>query len=151
MDLRIQQLEAEVEYWQCLAETDTLTSLPNRRQLERRAQDGWFILCDLKGFKLAQDTHPDGHQYGDEILKEFAEFLEGSCRTKRGRAEDRIAARLGGDEFVVWCPTRHGARRIKMVVRSWTSQDGRVTACAGMGATLDAADAAMYMSKTNEQ
>ena len=146
---RITLLEAQKEHWQQVAETDQLTDLPNRRALERRthARDGWFILCDLAGFKHAQDTHPDGHAYGDRILKEFADFLEGSCRTNRGRSADRVAARLGGDEFVVWCPSRHGARRIKRLVRRWVSKDGRVAARAGMGKTIECADAAMYISR----
>lgn len=146
---RIELLEAEKEYWQGLAERDALTDLPNRLGLERRthARDGWFVLADLNGFKKAQDAHPDGHAYGDRILQEFADWLESNCRTKSGRSEDRVASRLGGDEFVVWCPTRAAARRIKQSIRSWVSEDGRVTSSAGLGKTLDAADAAMYVSK----
>tara|TARA_R110002167_G_C12707228_1_gene655101 strand:- start:12583 stop:13092 length:510 start_codon:yes stop_codon:yes gene_type:complete len=146
---RIALLEARAEHWQHVAETDSLTELPNRRQLERRtdARDGWFVMCDLAGFKNAQDTHPDGHSYGDRILQEFADFLEGSTRTGRGRSEDRVAARTGGDEFIVWCPSRHGARRIKQLVRAWVSGDGRVAARAGMGKDIASADAAMYISR----
>lgn len=149
---RIQILEATAAHWQEQAETDQLTELPNRRQLERRtdARDGWFVMCDLAGFKNAQDTHPEGHQYGDRILQEFADFLEASTRTGRGRSQDRVAARLGGDEFVVWCPSRHGARRIKQIVRQWQSADGRVAARSGLGKTICAADAAMYLSRDPE-
>jgi GGDEF domain-containing protein len=146
---RIILLEAERDRFQRLAETDQLTQLPNRRALERRthARDGWFVMADLNGFKKAQDAHPDGHQYGDRILQEFAEFLDSSCRTGRGRCDDRVSSRLGGDEFVVWCPTNHGARRIKRLIRSWVSRDGQVRAAAGMGKDLESADGAMYMSK----
>ena len=147
---RIALLEAEVDRWQELAETDKLTGLANRLQLDRRTADrvqGWYVVCDLDGFKAAQDAHPDGHQYGDGILREFADFLEGSTRTNRGKSNDRVAARTGGDEFVVWCPSRHGARRIKLMVRQWLSSDHRVGASAGMGSTLEAADAAMYLHK----
>lgn len=146
---RIEIIEADRDRWQELAETDKLTELPNRLALERRthAREGWFVLCDLNGFKTAQDAHPEGHLYGDRILQEFADFLESSCRTGRGRSDDRVASRLGGDEFVIWCPTRHGARRIKKCVRRWRSSDGKIGCAAGMGKSLDAADAAMYMNK----
>lgn len=144
---RISVLEADRDRWQQLAETDKLTGLCNRLALERRthARDGWFILADLNGFKAAQDAHIDGHAYGDRILRQFADYLESICRTNRGRSDDRVSSRLGGDEFVVWCPSRHGARRIKALVRAW-KQDN-VTASAGMGKTIAAADAAMYLSK----
>lgn len=143
---RIEVLEEALEEARNVAETDQLTGLPNRRALERRthARDGWFILADLNGFKRAQDAHPEGHAYGDRVLIEFAEFLDVSCRS---RFEDRVSSRLGGDEFVIWCPTRHGARMIKRRVRKWRSRDGRVGAAAGLGKTLEAADAAMYLNK----
>jgi len=144
---RIAILEEERDHWERLATTDPLTGLGNRLALERRAgaRDGWYVLCDLNGFKAAQDAHPDGHAYGDHVLREFADFLEGSTRTGRGRAADRVAARLGGDEFVIWCPTRHGARRIKERVRAWSHDS--ITCSAGLGKNLEAADAAMYLSK----
>jgi len=145
----MQALEAQRDRWQELATTDRLTGMANRFGLELRAnaRDGWFVVCDLNGFKRAQDEHPEGHNYGDRVLREFADFLEGSCRTNRGRAADRVAARVGGDEFVVWCPTRHGARRIKLRVRAWRSQDHRVSASAGLGKDMATADATMYQYK----
>lgn len=150
---RIELLEADRDRWQELAETDALTGLPNRRALERRthARDGWFVLCDLNGFKAAQDAHLDGHAYGDDILREFGDFLDSSTRDGRGRAADRVSARVGGDEFVVWCATRHGARRIKERVRTWRSKDGKVGCAAGFGKTIEAADAAMYLSKHSHE
>ena len=147
---RIELLEADRDRWQQLAETDQLTGMANRHALERRTEgrvEGWYVVCDLDGFKSAQDAHPDGHAYGDRILREFADFLERSTRTNRGKSNDRVAARTGGDEFVVWCPSRHGARRIKLMVREWRSTDHQVGASAGLGSSLEAADAAMYLSK----
>lgn len=146
---RIEMLEAERDRWQDLAETDKLTGMPNRRALERRtdAREGWFVFCDLNGFKQAQDASPLGHDYGDAMLVEFGDYLDSITRTGRGRAADRVSARIGGDEFVVWCPTRHGARRIKHRVREWRSRDGRVGCAAGLGKDIDAADAAMYLNK----
>lgn len=146
---RIAMLEADRDGWQEMAETDKLTGLPNRRALESRthAREGWFVFCDLNGFKKAQDAADEGHDYGDAVLQAFGDFLDSITRTGRGRAADRVSARIGGDEFVVWCPTRHGARRIKRLARLWHSCDGKVGCAAGLGKTIEAADAAMYINK----
>lgn len=61
----------------------------------------WFhvlALCDLDFFKQANDTY--GHQFGDRVLKHFAERLQESVR-----GED-VVARVGGDEFLLCmeCP-----------------------------------------------
>jgi diguanylate cyclase (GGDEF)-like protein/PAS domain S-box-containing protein len=90
-----------------LAFYDTLTDLPNRRQLlnglnralaasVRSGRDGAILFIDLDNFKTLNDTL--GHDVGDLLLQQVAERLI-SCL----RANDTIAhlARLGGDEFVV--------------------------------------------------
>lgn len=136
---RIQTLERAAYH-------DALTGLPNRRALND-CLGGWYVMADLNGFKRAQDAHPRGHAYGDDILIEFAEFLLGEIRSGHGRQEDRIAVRMGGDEFVVWCPNRPGALRIRNVIRTWVSSCGAVTAGAGMGRDLASADAALYINK----
>lgn len=140
---------AEIETLRSLAFKDRLTGLGNRALLESRtsARGGFFVLCDLDGFKAAQDAHPEGHGYGDRILREFADFLVAVIRTNRGRSEDRVAIRLGGDEFVVWCPTRHAARRIKKLVRMWRSSDDAVSASAGLGRDMAHADANLFRNK----
>lgn len=142
---RIEQLEAENERLLALATTDELTQLPNRRALED-VGEGWFVMCDLAGFKAAQDSHPDGHAYGDRVLQEFADWLRTHIRST-----DRIAARFGGDEFAVYCPTAQGAWEISERVLTWLSDDGRVAARAGMGRTVEAADSAMYQSHHSVQ
>ncbi|MDP1534038.1 MAG: diguanylate cyclase, partial [Rubrivivax sp.] len=87
-----------------LANFDTLTGLPNRRQLiwraeralehARRSQHQFaMLLIDLDRFKIINDTL--GHQAGDQLLVQVAERL-----TKAVRDSD-VVARLGGDEFVV--------------------------------------------------
>lgn len=140
---------AEIETLRSLALKDKLTGLGNRNLLEQRthARGGFFVLCDLDGFKRAQDAHPEGHIYGDRILREFADFLVAIIRTNRARSEDRVAIRLGGDEFCVWCPTRAAARRIKKLVRMWRSHDGAVGASAGMGLDMAHADATLFANK----
>jgi diguanylate cyclase (GGDEF)-like protein len=79
---------------------DALTGLPNRTLLHRRAERalrgdtlGAILLIDLDRFKEVNDTL--GHDYGDELLVEVSERLDGALR--RG---DTLA-RLGGDEFAV--------------------------------------------------
>ena len=88
----------------CLAHTDPLTKLPNRRLLSKYLQKfmagtvrhkfhGAVLLMDLDGFKLINDAH--GHDAGDEVLVEIAKRVRSITRS-----ED-VAARLGGDEFVI--------------------------------------------------
>ncbi|MFV1982352.1 MAG: EAL domain-containing protein [Thiohalomonadales bacterium] len=81
---------------------DSLTSLINRREFEKRLEqvinnstnnDDHHILCylDLDQFKVVNDTC--GHIAGDELLKLIAVTLRGQLR------ESDLVARLGGDEF----------------------------------------------------
>ncbi len=81
---------------------DSLTSLINRREFEKRLEsaintatndDEQHILCylDLDQFKVVNDTC--GHIAGDELLKLIAVTLRGAIR------ESDLIARLGGDEF----------------------------------------------------
>lgn len=91
----------EIEH---LAFYDTLTGLPNRRQLLDRLhravgnaarQPGLcaLLFLDLDNFKTLNDAL--GHDVGDQLLKQVAQRLKGCLR------EGDIVARLGGDEFVV--------------------------------------------------
>ncbi|MBG6213416.1 diguanylate cyclase (GGDEF)-like protein [Cryobacterium sp. CAN_C3] len=82
---------------------DSLTGLPNHRQLEDRGVvfiqsdpdlAGVAVLyIDLDGFKAVNDTF--GHQMGDEVLIGFADRLRHIVRP------GDVLARLGGDEFAV--------------------------------------------------
>ena len=87
-----------------LAFYDSLTGLPNRRQLlERlrqppaaggqRGRSMALLLVDLDHFKIFNDTL--GHQTGDLLLKEVARRVAASVH------EGDTVCRLGGDEFVV--------------------------------------------------
>jgi diguanylate cyclase (GGDEF)-like protein/PAS domain S-box-containing protein len=88
-----------------LAERDPLTSVANRRGLERFAasvpQREGLPLCvayiDLDRFKQINDTY--GHPAGDALLLSIADVLSANMR----RVD--FVGRLGGDEFVVCMPS----------------------------------------------
>jgi len=83
-----------------LANSDTLTGLPNRalfsaelsRLVEREVRHA-LLVFDLDNFKKINDSL--GHQLGDSLLIKLAERL-----TERSRQKDRLY-RLGGDEFAI--------------------------------------------------
>ncbi len=98
-----QQKAAEQEIRQ-LAYFDSLTSLPNRRQLvgrleqarsasRRSGEVGALMMVDLDHFKQLNDTR--GHDAGDKFLIQVAQRLR-----KAVREEDTVV-RLGGDEFII--------------------------------------------------
>jgi diguanylate cyclase (GGDEF)-like protein len=85
-----------------LADTDTLTPLPNRRAFLRRLEavvqyaarhdtPAAVLYIDLDGLKRINDDH--GHHVGDAVLLHLAGLLTHSLR-----ATDMVA-RIGGDEF----------------------------------------------------
>ncbi len=87
-----------------MANTDTVTGLPNRRALDERLQDEWrladqtgapfsVVMMDLDGFKAVNDTF--GHNVGDELLYSLFNFL-----AQRMRTSDFLA-RYGGDELTL--------------------------------------------------
>jgi diguanylate cyclase (GGDEF)-like protein len=94
---RMTQLEA-------LADTDTLTPLPNRRrflreleravaQASRHGTPAAMLYVDLDSLKTINDLH--GHFAGDAALVHVAKLLSGLIRSTD------IAARIGGDEFAL--------------------------------------------------
>ena len=98
----------------CLALTDPLTKLANRRLLlshleklitscARHNSHGAVLLIDLDGFKLINDRH--GHETGDAVLIEIARRLQSMVRS-----ED-VVGRLGGDEFIVLLHSLDGDER----------------------------------------
>jgi len=110
LSLRTEELRVEAEQHaaavkdlSAIAQTDALTSLPNRRGLDAllplavsRATPGAelaLFLIDLDGFKAVNDRL--GHAVGDQLLVEVSRRLVATLR----RAD--VVARLGGDEFVV--------------------------------------------------
>ena len=87
-----------------LAYFDSLTQLPNRRNLHLRLSEilsvmphsdhhGALLFIDLDNFKSINDTR--GHASGDLLLIEVGRRLSNAVRGSD------IVARVGGDEFVV--------------------------------------------------
>ncbi|HYG30371.1 MAG TPA: GGDEF domain-containing protein [Allosphingosinicella sp.] len=89
----------ELEY---LADTDTLTPLPNRRRFmreldrvvshaARHGTPGAVLYIDLNSLKRVNDRH--GHIGGDAALIHVARLLQALIRSTD------VVARIGGDEF----------------------------------------------------
>lgn len=107
---RMKQLEKyklAQEELQLQAHTDPLTHLYNRRfidqYVDKHLLDEWntgkqycVIMADLDRFKVINDSY--GHQFGDEVLKLFAQILRDNVR------KSDVVARFGGEEFLVLLP-----------------------------------------------
>ncbi len=84
-----------------LAQSDTLTGLPNRRRFREAVMslaesDGAFhaiLLIDLDGFTPVNDTL--GQPAGDEALRTIARRLQ------QLGSDEMMCARVGGDEFAI--------------------------------------------------
>ncbi len=169
-----QRLEANVvertRQLQYQADHDSLTHLPNRRQLfshldnalrlaaDRNEQVGLFFL-DLDNFKNINDGL--GHGYGDRVLQAIAERLRATV------GSNGFASRFGGDEFTViysgMSSTEQMAQAGWSLVRAFQQPlqlDGRdllVSISVGAGffpdhagdaeSLLRAADAALFRAK----
>jgi diguanylate cyclase (GGDEF)-like protein/PAS domain S-box-containing protein len=152
---------------------DGLTGLPNRAALVEAGEDLLsqvngsgdalsVVLMDLDRFKEINDTL--GHSYGDRLLTNVAQRLQGLLRT------GDMLARLGGDEFAVLMPglDRHAApaaarRLLDAFVESFTidgldldvqasigvavADHGPPPNERGIDALLREADIAMYTAK----
>lgn len=168
-------LEDSVTELDCLARTDGLTGLSNRRCLGERLDTELaratrqhtslaLIMMDIDFFKRYNDTY--GHIAGDGCLKRVSAAIEAATR----RPGD-MAARYGGEEFSVLLPNTDleggmaVARRICAAVVALqeahkASDFGIVTISAGVYACVPdtgvdasslfaAADRALYTAKTS--
>jgi diguanylate cyclase (GGDEF)-like protein len=83
------------------SKTDFLTGLYNRGAvqdlLNHSNNPGAFVLFDLDGFKLVNDSL--GHGAGDRALQEVAGAMKASVR------QSDTVGRVGGDEFCLWGPS----------------------------------------------
>lgn len=120
-----------------------------------------LIMIDIDFFKSVNDTY--GHAFGDIVLKEFAGLLSRTVR------ETDIVVRSGGEEFVVFLvdTDSYGAltvarkiiKGIELTVLGDAKRKVQITLSLGIAsypevgipdsaALLDAADEAMYQSKS---
>lgn len=101
---QINALKCELERTKRIAKTDELTSIPNRRGFNEKAnelllkakisnQPFSLVSIDIDHFKTINDEF--GHLIGDSVLRYLAKQL-----SKETKGKDLIA-RLGGEEFVV--------------------------------------------------
>ncbi len=119
-----QQLEAANQALQCLATSDSLTQVANRRRFDEYLDQEWrrmareqallsLILCDIDCFKSYNDTY--GHQAGDDCLQQVARAISRHVK----RPAD-LVARYGGEEFAVILPNTNaeGAVHVAEFIRS---------------------------------
>jgi diguanylate cyclase (GGDEF)-like protein len=159
-----------------LAQNDSLTKLPNRRQLGACLEDAIaqagrhghraaVMFIDLDRFKNVNDML--GHGVGDQLLVQAAARLESCARN------DNVVARLGGDEFAVVLPYVGGkeghaadaaliaARIVEALAQPFHLQGQQLFVSASIGIAcypqdgadaeqlLKSADTAMYDAKNN--
>ncbi|NIF25868.1 GGDEF domain-containing protein [Pantoea sp. Tr-811] len=154
---------------EALATLDSLTGLPNRRSFDLLAAQALqaaqrdrtalvALLIDLDHFKTLNDTH--GHLAGDEVLRQFAQVLQGSLR------QSDILCRWGGEEFIVLLRATEGRQAIEVAEKirrrteqqafSFEAQALHLTTSIGLSALqqgdtlhtlLSRADRALYCAK----
>ncbi|HEX3700980.1 MAG TPA: EAL domain-containing protein [Phenylobacterium sp.] len=116
---RVAELEAERDLTLRLAQTDSLTGLPNRgaftsalcARLDAARAEGRtvaLLVIDLDRFKHLNDTL--GHHAGDLLLAEMGERLRAEA------ADGEIVARLGGDEFALIADGEEAAGRARRLM-----------------------------------
>ena len=163
---RYQTMEATANSMRRLANTDALTNLGNRRQLEqvlddevRRAERYQrplsVIVSDIDDFTQLNDRY--GRPTGDRVLIDLANRLSHTVRSA-----DRIG-RWGGEEFIIVTPETRLDDAVKLaeVVRSHIADntlgdDHSIRLSFGVAShgpgdsaadLLDRADAALYLAK----
>ncbi|HVM10180.1 MAG TPA: diguanylate cyclase [Acidimicrobiales bacterium] len=133
---------------------DALTGVGNRRRadalLDQLKPGDAVAIVDMDHFKRVNDDL--GHAAGDEVLVSLASFLDKSLR------DGDAVARYGGEEFIVVLRQAGDYARAAMerLLDGWHNTSPVTTFSAGVavhatdstaGATLAAADAALYRAK----
>lgn len=100
----ISEKKQREEYIKKMAYMDHLTGLPNRYRCDidleyainaarESNSTGYVLFIDMDDFKIVNDGY--GHDYGDALLIEFADYLYETC------LPGNSVFRFGGDEFVI--------------------------------------------------
>jgi len=176
MSKRLAQLETEsqaarqqMDQQHCLAFTDSLTRMPNRRALEQRMAHEYaqwerygapltIAMLDIDHFKWVNDEH--GHAGGDRALELIANILKNRIR------QVDFTARYGGEEFVILMPSTTQSQAGDMLEQircfiedcgfNYQGQHVQITASCGFSeiregdeimTALERADAALYQAK----
>jgi two-component system, cell cycle response regulator len=171
LEERERQLLEANERLRHISQTDGLTGVINRRQLEQELVEMFehserlnepfsCVMCDLDRFKSVNDTF--GHQAGDAVLKQFVRLL-----VREARTIDKVG-RYGGEEFMLLLPGTVPdaavtfAERVRKQVEShtFTFEGGNVRRTASFGVAgwphpripntdrlVRAADDALYVAK----
>lgn len=117
--LKLLEVREEANEYREEARTDTLTGIPNRRGFDEGMKDlivsveGQedpelsMVYIDLDNFKEVNDTHADGHEAGDLVLKIVADILTTKLRLRGGE----VVGRLGGDEFALGVVTENQSNK----------------------------------------
>ncbi len=177
VDMRARlELEAErdatIARLERLADTDELTSLPNRRAsltalqrarapARRGVHPASVAILDIDFFKRVNDTL--GHAAGDAVLRDIAQLVQGSLR------DSDLVGRIGGEEFGLLLDYStaddavNAAERVRQKVADTTFDTGgtgpvRITVSIGIAllahdvpvdVALKGADRALYRAKEN--
>ncbi|MFN3179470.1 MAG: GGDEF domain-containing protein, partial [Thermus sp.] len=155
---RFRELHGQIRFWREQALTDPLTGLPNRRALEmaiereaarvdRGEKPFSLVLLDLDHFKRVNDTQ--GHQEGDRLLKEVAQFLIAHVR------QGDLVGRWGGEEFAILLPRAEEGEAMRVAERL-RAELSRLGVSGSFGVALywgdvkevfQRADSALYLAK----
>jgi diguanylate cyclase (GGDEF)-like protein len=137
-----------------IANTDALTGIGNRRDLEHRLSatrvGDALVMCDLDHFKKVNDSL--GHTVGDAILADFGSVMRTCLR------EGDYAGRYGGEEFVLvltGTSPAEAAATLRRLRQHFATLQPDITFSAGIATcsgrspaeTLRAADRALYRAK----
>jgi diguanylate cyclase len=109
LEMKVMELQAEVQKWRALASRDELTSclrreaffslIDERRRFGLLPKDITLLVIDVDHFKKINDTF--GHFGGDQVLRVLGQTLN------KLSSEGGLVCRMGGEEFVIALPKSH--------------------------------------------